>query len=60
MQKTKAQMWYVVRASNPIRMLLTQTALGEEKPHCLRCRRAGLECGGYERSFKWVDEGENP
>lgn len=41
----------------PLR-ISTESATGEEKPACIRCKRAGLECEGYERNFKWVDEGK--
>ena len=38
-------------------IFLSNTKLGEEKPRCIRCQRAGLECDGYVRDYKWVDEG---
>ncbi|KAE8351896.1 Zn(II)2Cys6 transcription factor [Aspergillus coremiiformis] len=32
---------------------------GEEKPHCSRCRRLGVNCPGYVQSLRWVTKYHN-
>jgi hypothetical protein len=34
--------------------LLTEPQCDQQRPACGQCRRAGLECGGYERSLVFV------